>query len=71
MTTMKNTATRKTGVEMTGFQSKRQAAEDKLQGVEIDLPTILLKAVKDLTMLVEALNLRIVHLENKQRDDGK
>ena len=72
MTTMNNTATRKTGVNMTGFQSKKAMSHDKFTDtVEVDLQMILLKAVKDLTVQVEALKTRIVHLENKQRDDGK
>jgi hypothetical protein len=71
MSSTNDLATRKTGVKMTGFQSKRQMAEDKLQGVEVDLQTILLKSIKDLTMQVEALKTRINRLEDKQRDDGK
>jgi len=39
--------------------------------VEIDLQTILLKSIKDLTMQVEELKYRINRLEEKQRDDGK
>jgi hypothetical protein len=69
---MNSTATRKTGVNVTGFQSKKAASQDKFTDtVEVDLPTLLLKAMKDLTVQVEALKTRIVHLENKQRDDGK
>jgi hypothetical protein len=54
---------------MTGFQSKKAMAQDKL--VEIDLPKILLGAIKDLTMKVEELKQRVELMEHKQRDDGK
>ena len=54
---------------MSGFESKKAMAQDKL--VEVDLQTILLKAIKDLTMQVEALKTRVNRLEEKQRDDGK
>ena len=57
---------------MSGFESKKAMSHDKFTDtVEIDLQTILLKAIKDLTMQVEALKTRINRLEEKQRDDGK
>jgi len=61
---------------MTGFQSKKAMANELTMGhaeshVEIDLQTILLKSIKDLTMQVEELKYRINRLEEKQRDDGK
>ena len=38
---------------------------------DLDMPTILLKGLKDLTLQVEDLKTRINRLENQQRDDGK
>ena len=57
---------------MSGFESKKAMSHDRFTDtVEVDLQTILLKAIKDLTMQVEALKTRINRLEEKQRDDGK
>jgi len=72
MSSTNDSATRKTGVKMTGFQSKKAMSHDRFTDtVEIDLQTILLKSIKDLTMQVEELKYRINRLEEKQRDDGK
>jgi len=66
-------ATRKTGAEMSGFQSKKAMSQDKFYNLlsESQLQEIMLKGIKDLTMQVEELKYRINRLEDKQRDDGK
>jgi len=57
---------------MTGFQSKKAMANETALGyAEIDLQTLLLRAIKDLTMQVENLKARVETLEKYQRDDGK
>lgn len=70
---------------MTGFQSKRQAAEDKLAtheeqqefesrrnyAYETNLQTILIDALKEAHIKLAVLELRIQQLESYHRDDGK
>ena len=73
MSLMNDLATRKTGVEMTGFQSKKTMSQDKFftHISESQLQEIMLQGIKNLTMQMEDLKRRVEHLENKQRDDGK
>ena len=58
---------------MSGFQSKRESSKDKFYThiSEDQLQTIMLGAIKDLTMKVEELKARVEVMEKYQSDDGK
>jgi hypothetical protein len=56
---------------MSGFESKKAAANDKISITKEQLFEIVIKSLKNLTMQVEELKTRINRLEEKQRDDGK
>jgi len=58
MTTMNNLVVRKTGVNI-------------MEQTEIDLQKLLLEALKELNLKVEALKSRIDALEQRNRNDGK
>ena len=73
MSLMNDLATRKTGVKMTGFESKKAMSQDKFYNLisEQQLQEIMLKGIKDLTMQMEDLKRRVALMEKHQRDDGK
>jgi len=56
---------------MTGFQSKKAAANDKISITQEQLFEIVIKSLKNLTMQMEDLKIRVKRLEQKSVDDGK
>ena len=56
---------------MSGFESKKAAATDKISITQEQLFEIVIKSLKNLNMQVEELKRRVETMEKYQRDDGK
>ena len=56
---------------MSGFESKKAAANDKISITQEQLFEIVIKSLKNLNMQVEELKRRVEVMEKHQRDDGK
>ena len=56
---------------MSGYESKKAAATDKISITQEQLFEIVIKSLKNLNMQVEELKRRVEAMEKQQRDDGK
>jgi len=56
---------------MSGYESKKAAATDKISITQEQLFEIVIKSLKNLTMQVEELKRRVEAMEKQQRDGGK
>jgi len=59
------------GYEESTLEKQAEFAKQRNYTYEVDLQTLLLRAIKDLTMHVDDLKARVEQLEMYQKDDGK
>jgi len=59
------------GYEESTLEKQAEFAAKRNYTYEVDLQTLLLRAIKDLTMHVDDLKARVEQLEMYQKDDGK